>query len=101
MAIVPFGYIWAFYKIEKIRKMILYVELPSIALLLLTDGVLLLSGFPITEEEVEIWEPEPEFFIFIIIGFVGFAVIMAFAIYFIYKWSIEWNKKFDNIKSSA
>ena len=101
VAIIPFGYIWAFYKIKKVKKMILYVELPTIALMLLMDGLLLFSGFPITEEEVEIWEPDPEFFIPIIVGLIGFVVIMAFAIYFVYKWSIEWNQKFDNIKSSV
>lgn len=98
MALIPFGYVWAFYKIEKVRKMILYVEVPSIVLMLLMDGGLLLSGFPITEEEVEFWEPDPEFSIFIVVGIIGFSIIGAFAIYFIYKWSTEWNKKFDNSK---
>ena len=101
VVIIPFGYVWAFYKIEKMRKMILYVELPTIALMLLMDALILFSGFPLTEEEVEIWEPDPEFFIPIIIGLVGFAVITSFAIYFVYKWSVEWNQKFDNIKSSV
>ncbi len=83
------------------RKMILYVELPTIALMLLMDGSLLLSGFPMTEEEAESWQPDPEFFIFIVIGLIGIAIITAFAIYLIYKWSTEWNKKFDNIESTV
>lgn len=102
VAIVPFGYVWAFYKIEKIKKMILYVELPSIALVILLDVIIISSGFPITEEEAEIFtEPGPEFIPGLIVSFAGFSIIVGFAIYLIYKWSVEWNKKFDNIESTV
>ncbi len=102
VAIVPFGYVWAFYKIEKVRKMILYVELPSIALVILLDVLLISSGLPMTEEEAEIFtEPSPEFIAGLVVSVIGFSIIVSFAIYLIYKWSVKWNQKFDNIKSSV
>ena len=81
--------------------MILYLEIPTITLVIITDVILISSGLAGTPEEIEVLaETNTEILIPMFASLIGFIAIAIFAVYLIHKWSIEWNQKFDNIKSS-
>ena len=101
VAIVPIAGIWAFYRIKKLKKMILYLEIPTIILVIITDVVLISSGLAGTPEEIDILVESNTVIIPMFASLVGFIAIIIFAVYLIHKWSVEWNQKFDNIKSSV
>ena len=101
VAFIPIVGIWAFYRIQKLKKMILYLEIPTIILVIITDVVLISSGLAGTPEEIEILaETNTEILTPMFGSLLGFIAIAIFAVYLIHKWSVEWNQKFDNIKSS-
>ncbi len=101
VAFIPIVGIWAFYRIQKLKKMILYLEIPTITLVIITDVVLISSGLAGTPEEIEVLaETNTEILTPMFASLIGFVAIAIFAVYLIHKWSVEWNQKFDNVKSS-
>ena len=101
VAFIPIVGIFAFYRIKKLKKMILYLEIPTIILVIITDVVLISSGLAGTPEEIDILvETNTEIAIPMFASLIGFIAITIFAVYLIHKWSGEWNQKFDSIKSS-
>ena len=97
---VPITGIWAFYRIKKLQKMILYVVLPSIALTLL-PALLLIPFVDDFEDDFTNFDGNSETFglqiillyVIIMVGSVG---LTAFGIYLIFRWSEEWNSQFDD-----
>jgi hypothetical protein len=94
---------WAFYRIRKLRKYLLYVYLPSLAISTAIsvyyfsmlgyetfgDGGLAF-GEPHSPYDFVLFDSTP----FIISGIVSWA-LFGFSIYLVVKWSREHNRKFD------
>ncbi len=94
---VPFVGIWAFYRIKKLQKFILFVVLPSTVLM----SFLLIPITFLTVDEQNNLESEYdavqdfEKYGFLVIGVsIGSMAITAWEIYLILKWSEDWNKQF-------
>ena len=95
---VPIAGIWAFYRIKKLQKMILYIALPSLALTVL-PVFLLIPFIDDFEDDPTNIDGIPETFglqiillyVIIVAGSIG---LTAFGIYLIYRWSEEWNGQF-------
>ena len=97
MLFVPIADIWAFYRIKKLQKSIVYLVLPAIGLL----GLMIVPIMLLVEEaenNPEKMEELPEelgaSIAVIVISTIGSIGIQIWAIYLIYKWSEEWNKQF-------
>ena len=97
---VPIVGIWAFYRIKKLQKMILYIVLPSLALTVLPT-LLLIPFIDDFEDDPPNFDGVSETFglqiillyVIIMVGSIG---LTAFAIYLIFRWSEEWNSQFDD-----
>ena len=97
---VPIADIWAFYRIKKLRKAILYITLPSLGLMIL---VLIPIFSIITEagdnpEKIERLSEDlisdTGLNIMSIISSIGSIGILIWTIYLIATWSEQWNKQF-------
>ena len=97
---VPIAGIWAFYRIKKLQKMILYIVLPSLALTVLPALLLIPFADDFEDDPIDI-DGIPETFglqiillyVIVVVGSIG---LTAFGIYLIYRWSEEWNSQFTN-----
>ncbi|MGH1521957.1 MAG: hypothetical protein ACRBB2_06270 [Nitrosopumilus sp.] len=94
---VPIVGIWAFYRIKKLQKFLLFVVLPSIALIsffLIPIAFLTLDEQDNLESEYGVIQ-DFEGYGFLVIGiFTGSMALTAWEIYLILKWSEDWNKQF-------
>ena len=97
---VPIAGIWAFYRIKKLQKMILYLALPSLALTVL-PALLLIPFIDDFEDDLTNFDGVSETFglqiillyVVIMVGSIGLTV---FGIYLIFRWSEEWNSQFTD-----
>ena len=100
---VPIAGLWAFYRIKKLRKSIIYILVPEIILAVsvlfaAVDGLLyyeIIDG----KEELLIVDQDKADAVFDSIAVVSFFInvgIQVWAVYLIYKWSEEWNKRFED-----
>ena len=99
--------IWAFYRIQKLRKYLLYVLVPSMVISSLLFGIGFYEMSFIDPLEVTIKDPEPtlppymtpiepqvgkfDYVPYPIIGIVSSIGFSAFSIYLVIRWSREWN----------
>ena len=97
---VPIAGIWAFYRIKKLQKMILYIVLPSLALTVLPALLLIPFADDFEDDPTDIDGVSETFglqivllYVIIVVGSIG---LTAFGIYLIYRWSEEWNSQFTN-----
>ena len=93
---VPIADIWAFYRIKKLRKAILYYYGPVLVLMIVGGALMFNMVFEDPEAFQEMSEGLEESIAFSIISTVGGIGLQIFGIYLIYKWSEEWNKQFSN-----
>ncbi len=98
--LVPIAGIWAFYRIKKLQKMILYLALPSLALAVMPMLLLIPFIGDFGDDPTNIDGISETFglqivllYVIIMVGSVG---LTAFGIYLIYRWSEEWNCQFSN-----
>ena len=94
---IPIADIWAFYRIKKLQKSIIYLVLPSIGLLGLIMVPVMFMAVEAEnnpEKREEISEDIMANVIIIIIASIGSVALQIWAIYLIFKWSEEWNKQF-------
>ncbi len=94
-AFIPFVGIWAVYRIQKLRKALLYIIIPEVSFIVIFVVYLhsiaddFLSGINLYNEGLE-----GEWMFFNIIT-TGFTVLI---ICLVHKWSTEWNKQFNESK---
>ena len=93
---VPIADIWAFYRIKKLRKALLYLGVPVLVLMVVIIALIFNMAFEDPEALQEMSEGLEESIAFSIISTAGGIGLQVFAIYLIYKWSEEWNKQFSN-----
>jgi hypothetical protein len=87
---------WAYYRIRKLRKYLLYIFLPLIAVLIL-DRVYEVSSrrfSPWGDNGLAFGNP-PIDIPFVIAVFALVVIIRVFDIYFVVKWSREHNRQYD------
>ena len=97
---IPIADIWAFYRIKKLRKAILYITLPSLALMMIAL-VPVLSIITEAENNPQKIEQMSEDFVsdtelntLSIAASIGSIGILIWTIYLIATWSEQWNKQF-------
>jgi len=97
---IPIADIWAFYRIKKLRKAILYITFPSL-------GLMVMVLVPMASIMVEAGD-DPEkidqmsedlaldagLSVMSIVASIGSIGILIWTIYLIATWSEQWNKKF-------
>ena len=97
---IPIAGIWAFYRIKKLQKGILYLAVPETVLVILlivfmlsamSDDGELFSFEDVDESNLDIEVTSIAISIIATIGGTGLSIL---AIYLIFKWSEEWNKQF-------
>jgi NO-binding membrane sensor protein with MHYT domain len=94
---IPFLDLWAFYRIKKLKKYLLYVYVPQIIIGGIIAGLFLSMAFDVNSlEKVEnisedLENNELALIILNILMGLGFTV---FSIYLIATWSEKWNKHF-------
>jgi hypothetical protein len=97
---IPIAGIWAFYRIKKLQKGILYLAIPESVLVVLlivfmlgamSDEGDLFSFEDVDESNSDIEAISIAISIIATIGGTGLSIL---AIYLIFKWSEEWNKQF-------
>jgi hypothetical protein len=94
---IPFLDLWAFYRIKKLKKYLLYVYVPQIIIGGIIAGLILSMAFEVNGlEKVETFSEDLEnndlaLIILNILMGLGFTV---FSIYLIATWSERWNKQF-------
>jgi len=96
---VPFLDLWAFYRIKKLKKYLLYVFVPQLVIGIIVTGLIL--GMAFEENSIKKLENfsgfeannEPALNILGILMGLGFII---FSIYLIATWSERWNKQFLN-----
>jgi hypothetical protein len=97
---VPVANIWAFYRVKKLQKGILYLAIPEVVLIVLSMvfmlGVMSDDGELFSFEDIDESGPDIEgiSIAISIIATVGGTGLSILAIYLIFKWSEEWNKQF-------
>ena len=97
---IPIADIWAFYRIKKLRKAILYITLPSLGLLVLV----LIPMFSIMSEAGDNPENIEQLSKDLvsdsilntvsIVASIGSIGILIWTVYLIATWSEQWNKQF-------
>lgn len=95
-AVIPYVNIWAFYRIQKLRKMLLLTL--GIGLAFVPVNLLVIGSLDIISlnNPLEIYSnPVFIFYLVIILG-----IQFSIEIYFMRRWSKKWNSKFDAKKSS-
>ena len=100
---IPIADIWAFYRIKKLQKAILYLFIPAIALMAVMFVPIIMiavEGVENNLQDDEQWEKEfesnPLMLVAIIGSSIGYTGLAILSIYLIYKWSEEWNKRFED-----
>jgi hypothetical protein len=101
---IPIANFWAFYRIRKLRRYVLYVVLPSVATSVVatyrvfdfTSG-----GFLPGDDSLTLVDPfavyrDPAYIACLAIGWALFGL----SIYLVVKWSREHNRKFDSAARS-
>jgi ABC-type spermidine/putrescine transport system permease subunit II len=94
---IPFLDLWAFYRIKKLKKYLLYVYVPQIVIGGIIVGIILSMAFEENSlEKLENFSEDLEnndltLIISNILMGLGFTI---FSIYLIVTWSERWNKKF-------
>ena len=94
---VPVVGIWAFYRIKKLQKFILFVVLPSIVLMLLILVPITFLTMDEQNDTTSEYDVVPDFeeYGLLVIGIsIGSMALTAWEIYLILKWSEDWNKQF-------
>ncbi|MCH9657641.1 hypothetical protein K0U27_02915 [archaeon] len=97
---VPIADIWAFYRIKKLRKAILYIALPSLAFVLafiipITSMAIDANGDPEKMEQIsDELTSGIGFGIMSIVIPIGSTGILIWTIYLVATWSEQWNKQF-------
>ena len=97
---IPIAGIWAFYRIKKLQKGILYLAIPEAVLVVLLIvfmlGAMSDEGELFSFEDVDESNPDLEVITIAIsiIATMGGTGLSILAIYLIFKWSEEWNKQF-------
>lgn len=97
---IPIADIWAFYRIKKLRKAILYITFPSLGLMVMVlvpvASIMVEAG-----DDPEKIEQMPEdlasdagLSIMSIVVSIGSIGILIWTIYLIATWSEQWNKQF-------
>ena len=82
--------IWAFYRIQKLRRALLLIAVPGIAIWIVIPGLLFGAAYyAVSEEEYPEIPDIPFLHTAIMVGF------MAWSIYLIVRWSKIWNVKFQ------
>jgi len=107
---VPIAGIWAFYRIKKLQKMILYTVLPSIGLIamIVIPIFLMVDAFSNNPEMIggndngEDWvedgfeyDGDITVIAITIIASIGCVALEIWAIYLIVTWTEQWNKQFQ------
>jgi len=96
--LIPVVDLWAFYRIKKLRKYILWVYFPVIIITMLIVIPETLSEIDTAQEgELGFYD---EFTVTDALLFIVEAGFTIFAIYLIYNWSKEWNKQFPSASDS-
>ena len=96
---VPFLDLWAFYRIKKLRKYLLYVFVPQLVIGIVVTGLIL--GMAFEENSIEKLEnfsnygKNNELALNIVGVSMGLGFII-FSIYLIVTWSERWNKQFSD-----
>ena len=94
---IPIVGIWAFYRIRKLQKFLLYVVLPSIAFTSLILIPISSLSSEISDELDNDYFTSSEFekYGILVIGIsIGSIALTAWEIYLILVWSEKWNKQF-------
>ena len=97
---IPIAGIWAFYRIKKLQKGILYLAIPEAVLVVLLIvfmlGAMSDEGELFSFEDVDESNSDLEVITIAIsiIATMGGTGLSILAIYLIFKWSEEWNKQF-------
>jgi len=96
---VPFLDLWAFYRIKKLRKYLLYVFVPQLVIGIIVTGLIL--GMAFEENSLEKLENFSDFgkndeLALNILGISMGLGFIIFSIYLIATWSEKWNKQFSN-----
>ena len=97
---IPIADIWAFYRIKKLRKTILYIIFPSLGLMVMVlvpmASIMVEAG-----DDPEKIDQMPEdlaldagLSVMSIVASIGSIGILIWTIYLIATWSEQWNKKF-------
>ena len=97
---IPIADIWAFYRIKKLRKAILYITFPSLGLMVMVlvpmASIMVEAG-----DDPEKIEQMPEdlasdvgLSVMSIVVSIGSIGILIWTIYLIATWSEQWNKQF-------
>ena len=97
---VPIAGMWAFYRIKKLQKMILYLVLPSLVLTVLPALLLIPFAYDFEDDLPNVDDISETFglqiillYVIIVVGSIG---LTAFGIYLIFRWSEEWNSQFTD-----
>ena len=97
---IPIADIWAFYRIKKLRKAILYVTLPSLVLMVLVlvpmSSIMIEAGDNLQkiEQLSEDLVSDAGLNAMSIVASIGSIGILIWIIYLIATWSEQWNKQF-------
>ena len=95
---IPIAGIWAFYRIKKLQKSIIYILLPAFGLVGLAMIPYMSAYENITADPVLAANPwvSNEAIIFEYIISAGSIALLIWEIYLIYRWSTQWNEQFAN-----
>ena len=97
---IPIADIWAFYRIKKLRKAILYITLPSLGLtmMVLVPVISIMIEAGDNSEKIEQMSEDLTSDVGLsalsIVGSIGSIGILIWTIYLIATWSEQWNKQF-------
>jgi hypothetical protein len=97
---IPVANFWAFYRIRKLRKYLLYAYVPSVVLSVVSIWVASRSIYFINDTSIGLTGTSPYDFVpwyqtpYIAGGIVGVA-LLVFSIYLVIKWSREHNQKYE------
>ncbi|HEX7033592.1 MAG TPA: hypothetical protein VF172_11390 [Nitrososphaera sp.] len=92
--------LWAFYRIRKLRKYLLYVVAPSVVVSVVL--VLYLIGSTGTARQSDSLNPADQWFPyseeqlpFVVLSYAANFALQGFSVYLVIVWSREHNRKFD------
>jgi len=97
---IPIADIWAFYRIKKLRKAILYITFPSLGLMvmvLVPMASIMVEAGDDPEKIDQMYEDlalDAGLSVMSIVASIGSIGILIWTIYLIATWSEQWNKKF-------
>ena len=96
---IPIADIWAFYRIKKLRKAILYITFPSLGLMIMVlvpmTSIMIEAGDnPEKIEQISDLASDVGLGVMSIVTSIGSIGILIWTIYLIATWSEQWNKQF-------